>query len=289
MPDERALKILFDTYWCCTGWKSAGKPSWIPHTPPDDYNFALQAGAMFPPTKITHQVALERIGELRARISPLRVGSAFLDSLSSSRVGLRSELGSYAVALHMPLHQYAPSPGTRRCQTCGEYETGNEDVNVLNFERHKWGGVRHEQPAYIAFDLERFTSEAMKVPAVYDHQLLTRLLATLESIGTGAKLSDLVRALKPVLPGNEAQRRTVVSILGYAGVLRVPDRPAFFRSFTLAVDREETPWYKDDWPYPIRWWRGGDGIDEQEFSSGLGNSDPPSNHSIQRTRQKARR
>ena len=27
------------------------------------------------------------------------------------------------------------------------------DWNVLNFERLKWGGVRHGEPSYMAFDL----------------------------------------------------------------------------------------------------------------------------------------
>ena len=263
VPDKRALKILFDTYWCSQGWKSAGVPGWTPTTPPDDYEFAARAGVMFPSRRVTHEATLSRIIELRARISPQRVGIAFLESLLTGRVGLRSALGSYAVALNMPFHRFARSSSDRRCQVCGDYETDDSDDNVLSFERHKWGGVRHEQPTYIAFDLERFAAEADDPPTGHDPELLTRLLAAIESVAVGAKLAELVRMLRPVLPGNEAQRRTVVGILGYAGILHVADHPGFFQTFTPVPHRTETPWSKDDWPYPARWWRGGHGIDRQ--------------------------
>jgi hypothetical protein len=50
---------------------------------------------MFHARKLTREGAIDRILELRARISPQRVGTAFLESLSSRQVGLRSALGSY--------------------------------------------------------------------------------------------------------------------------------------------------------------------------------------------------
>jgi hypothetical protein len=263
VPDKRALKILFDTYWSSSGWKSAGTLGWTPQTPTNDYEFAVQAGVMFHARKITHEGTIDRILQLRARISPQRVGTAFLESLTSRRFGLRSALGSYAVALNMPFHRFAPSSDNVRCQVCGAYAAEGSNDNVLSFERHKWGGVRHAQPAYIAFDLERFIVEADDPPTDYEPKLLDGLLAAVDSVGVGAKLSELVRALKPVVPGNEAQRRTVVGILGYAGILQIADRPGFFKSFPRLADRAETPWSKDDWPYPARWWRGGHGIDRQ--------------------------
>jgi len=280
VEDRRALKVLFDTYWCSKGWKSAGKPGWTPQTPPDDYDYAIRAGVMFPARTLTHDAMLEKIGLLRSRISPHRVGAAFVESLTSGRLGLRSGLGSYAVALRLPLHRLSSMSGDRRCQVCGGYDTENTDCNVLNFERHKWGGVRHDKPAYIAFDLERFIAESAETSTDCDREKLDRLLATVESVQVGAKLSELVRALKSVVPGNDAQRRTVVAILGYAGIVQIADRPGFLRSFTRVADREETPWYKDDWPYPIRWWRGGQGIDAEAVRFWFG--EPPSTGGVAR-------
>ena len=275
MADKRALKILFDTYWSSAGWKSAGNDRWVPETPPDELAYAISAGVMFRPRRMRHDETLERIAELRLRLSPRQVGDAFTCTLSAAAPALRSALGSYAVALHMPLHRYSASGQDRRCGVCGGYDSSEQvDLNVLSFERHKWGGVRHDDPAYIAFDLECLESAGLAEPSETDRDALTSILRCCESMPAGAKLADLVSALKKLLPGNTDQRRTVISLLGFAGVLRIPDRTAFFRSFTPATAREETPWYKDDWPYPVRWWRGGHGVDPEAISFWFGQGWP---------------
>jgi hypothetical protein len=85
-----------------------------------------------------------------------------------------------------------------------------------------------------------------------------------------SSLSDLIQTIKPIFAGNDAQRRTLIEILGISGVLRIPHRIGFFRSFPLTTDRENTPWSKDDWGYPTRWWRGGSGIDREAVSFWFG-------------------
>jgi hypothetical protein len=275
VADKRSLKILFDTYWSSAGWKSAGNPKWTPQTPPEDLAYAISTGVMFPPRRIRHQEALDAIGSLRARISPRQVGNAFASTLSAAAPALRSALGSYAVGLHMPLHRYSDSRHERRCSTCGGYDSSDpHDLNTLSFERHKWGGVRHDDPVYIAFDLERFENESPTEPSSEDRATLTSVLRCCQSMPPGAKLADLVSSLKSLVPGNTDQRRTIVSVLGFAGVLRVPNRTGFLRSFTPATAREETPWYKDDWSYPARWWRGGDGVDPEAISFWFGQMCP---------------
>ena len=236
------------------------------------YTRTIEARSQRPLRTITHDSALDQIVRLRESISPQQIGDAFIYSLTSGRIALRSGLGSYAVALRMPAHQFASSSGERRCQVCGGYDTVALDLNVLNFERHKWGGVRHSQPSYIAFDLERFIAESHNTSRDLDSRLLRSLVATIESMDVGAKLSDLVRALKTVASANDAQRRTVIAILGYAGIVRIPDRPGFFKSFTRVADREQTPWHKNDWPYPIQWWKGGQGIDPEAMQFWFGQS-----------------
>jgi len=259
--DKRALKILFDTYWSSAGWKKSR------HTPPDDLAFAMRAGIMFPPCTLNHDAVVERALSLRKGIAPIQVGSAFIAALAMKQPAILSALGSLAVALNMPAHRTRLNPGEVYCSVCGSYENNEPyDVNVLNFERHKWGGVRHTDTSYIAFDLERFEAEFPNLPTEGDREILDSLFTTVENMPTGAKLGELVRNLKPVLPGNDAQRRTVIELLCLAGVLRIPGRIGFLRSFPIMRDREHTPWSKDDWGYPARWWRGGEGIDREAVS-----------------------
>lgn len=261
-PDKRALKILFDTYWGPRGWKQMGGASGKAATPPDDYDYARRVGLMFPACKATHDETIQRIGELRGRISPRDVALAFVHSFESATPGIRSALGSYSVSLNMSVHEFSSATNDRRCQICGGYATEDLDLNLLNFERHKWAGVRHEQPHYIAFDLERFAVEKPHELATDYAAWLDALRACVGSVPADGKLLELVRSIKPMMSGNEAQRRAAISILGFSGLLRIPGRPGFLNAFTPVFEREQTPWSKDDWPYPVRWWRGGAGIDE---------------------------
>ena len=266
--DKRAVKILFDTYWSPVGWKQHGSG---PVTPPNDLAYAMQAGLMFPPATLNHDAVVERVLSLRSEIAPAQVGLAFVAGLSMKQPAILSALGSFGVALNMPAHRFSPASGDHRCSICSAYENkGEYDLNILNFERHKWGGVRHANPYYIALDLERFKAEGNDPPNAVETEKLHYLLAAVENLPAGAKLADLVRAIKPILPGNDAQRRTAIEILGNAGVLSIPDRIGFFHSFPITRDREHTPWSKDDWGYPTRWWRGGNGVDKEAVQCWFG-------------------
>ena len=180
-PGKRALKILFDTYWCPNGWRSAGTLDWTPTTPAADFDYAIEAGAMFPPCVLRHDDVMRRLGTLRAEIRPRDVGDAFVASLSSKLPSLRSALGSFAVMQHLPFHSYKLPVGW--CGICGAADDKTaQDLSLLSFERHKWGGVRHENPLYAAFDLERVRVEEGDPPSTEDRARLVELVATIESM-----------------------------------------------------------------------------------------------------------
>ena len=151
-PDERAIRTLFATYWSPQGWVDD------PSTPPEELSHAVEAGVMFEPatTEATHDEVVEAVIAARDRVEEDQVRAAFLHSLTSRRLELRSALGSFAVARHLALHPHDPD-ASRYCTVCGRLpDAAAIDRNVMSFERLKWGGVRHDQLEYVAFDLERF-------------------------------------------------------------------------------------------------------------------------------------
>lgn len=170
-------------------------------------------------------------------------------------------MGSFSVGRHMQVHRLAASGASSSCVYCGAYESSSEP-NVLNFERHKWGGVRHTDPRYIALDLQIFAGEQPAAPTKSDYAILRSILEAARSMSPAARLDDLVKALSRLLPSNDAERRTLIAILGYAGILIDPRRPDFRQQFVPAVEREPTPWHKDDWPFPVQWWNGSHGLNE---------------------------
>src|SRR4051794_31777698 len=104
--DQKALKILFSTYWTSAGWKANTARSNIA---PEDLAYAINAGYMFLPEQVTHDDVVRRVIAIRKTVTMHDASRAFLASLSTRRLDLRSALGTFAVARHFPAHTYQPS------------------------------------------------------------------------------------------------------------------------------------------------------------------------------------
>ena len=102
--DKKALQILLDTYWSPRGWK---RDKTIDAA---DFEHARQAGYMFDPITVTHDDIVGRLLAIRNRVSMEQVTDAFLASLSTRRLELRSALGSFSFAAHFPDHRLVEQP-----------------------------------------------------------------------------------------------------------------------------------------------------------------------------------
>jgi hypothetical protein len=260
--DKRALKILFDLYWSGAGWHpDVGRRSHIHlKLSPEDFAYGKRAGVLFDPIRISHDAVLRRARAARDAVKVRTVADGFIASLSSRRLEWRSALGSYAVLRHLDEHP-APPPG-QLCPVCGMYDeyAEPEDLNVLNFERFKWGGVRHDQTTFAAFDLEQFSQAGRAEPTPEDVGILKRLVEAIGSAPPTTTATELQKALAPVLRSNKAEREVLIGILGLCGVLNTGVHEGFFSRFIRFDERELPPQRFADMHYPACWWRGRDGL-----------------------------
>lgn len=259
--DKHASDILQNTYWSSSGWRR--DPTVTPH----DFNYAKSQGLMFDPVLLSHDQAILAALNAASALGQAEVADAFVASLGSRRLDLRSGLGSYAVVRHLREHRMCARNGAG-CDYCGEYDHDKTalDLNILSFERIKWGGVRHSQPTYIAFDLDTLRRTPRPSPEPSDFAILKSIIDVAASMPPAARLGDLDKALAKILPSNSAERRVLIGILGYAGVITDPSRPDFRQRFVPFDERERTPWHKDDWPYPVQWWTGSHGVQRGAIS-----------------------
>jgi hypothetical protein len=138
-------------------------------------------------------------------------------------------------------------------------------LNVLSFERYKWGGVRHPHPEYIALDLECFSAAEKVKPNSDDIDLFRQIIKTIRSLKSNEKRCSeiLNQSLSRVVKSNQAERRVLIEILGYCGILKSQSYPSFFEGFVHYDNRPLPPVNTTDWTYPVCWWRGTDGINEE--------------------------
>ena len=230
--DKKARKILFATFWK-NGWIDAG----CRQTSPEDFAYAKAQDLMFDPFSISHDALIRRIVDLRRNISPDKAAKAFLASLSSRRLDWRSSLASWHFAKKPALHTYqehirlighfykngvAIPHQIHECAICGGQENyWNEDLNVLNFERVRWGGIRHGNLIYTLLDIEQLAKANVPEPSPADLAIFDSILEIVETSAPTDTPGTLRTRLKDALPSSKDERAILLEILACCGVLRV--------------------------------------------------------------------
>jgi hypothetical protein len=225
---------------------------------------------MFDPIRLSHDDIVKRAIAAVRRIERQAVADAFIVSLSSRQLELRSALGSFAVLQHIPRHA---EPRQRdACQVCGEYKRAAEeqDLNVLNFERFKWGGVRHDQPLYACMDLELFQRLPRATPTVADVTIFKDVLKAIEVAPQKTSSAALEKRLAKPLKSSKSERDTVVGILGYCGILATAEHPGYMHRFVPWSDRELPTRRFVDMAYPACWWQRSDGVNREALAYWFG-------------------
>jgi hypothetical protein len=219
---------------------------------------------MFLPEVVSHDSVVSDVIALADRVKWRDVANAFIVSLGSRRLDLRSALGSLAVACAVPSHRFVQRLGSVKCAVCGGHHRDAEeiDVSVFSFERWKWGGVARLDPTYVRFDLQRFEEWPRVAPDTPDTAVMRAMISRLsEAAMPSATPNDLETALTGLFPSNKTERRGVVEILAICGVVRPKAIPVFTDQWTNYNDRPTPPGRHNDWSFPAYAWRGSDGID----------------------------
>lgn len=216
---------------------------------------------MFDTRTCRHDEMVQSARAMAEEVGHESVSQAFLASLGSRELAFRSALGSFATTRWLPRHSYAEGRFRYICRDCGDsMEHEREDLSVLNFERLKWGGVRHLKPYYAWFDLAEFRKLPSAEPTTADRDTLKRILDVSASQPSNARANDLEKAIADLFPSSKDERRNVLQILGYCGILQPSDHPTFFQNYAHMNDRAQPIEHKNDWSFPILWWRGSDGV-----------------------------
>ena len=255
--DKRAVKILLSTYWKSSGWREDCSIS------DSDRKYAIEHGVMFEPVAFAHDTTLKGIAAMCDRITPEAVGSSFLASLSIRQPFLRSAMGSYGIARSRPQHIFSPVQNRKYCGQCSlAQEASPADLNVLSFERIKWGGVRHGGAAYDWFDLQLFLKESQPDPTPADVTLLRKTFQVIATLPPAATAGAYATAICSTFPSNLNERTVFIEILAYCGILAYPGYRDVFDNTVPPVDR---PWRDTDWSIPAMYWRACDGVNEKRL------------------------
>lgn len=262
--DAKAKKILLNTYWRGGRWKEGG-----PSCTDEDFEYAKRMGVMFDPVTTSHDECVLKLRELHEhKITKEKVVCAFLHSLSTRKVYLRSALSSFALTRDLPVHTFGERKAEAihycSCHDCNERKLMSDeqyvdqDVNVLNFERIKWGGVRLNRLLYCLLDLELLSREEDLTVTDEDVSILKSMVQAIEDCSAQDAARQLEKRWKDLFSGNQYERDFVMEIWGYAGLLQSNDK------YRKERGRGGTDFMS------MATWRGEDGYTAERMSSYFG-------------------
>jgi hypothetical protein len=242
--DKKAKDILFKTYWTSVGWVMDENRKIVA----EDFEYAKEKGLMFDPLTISKSELISKLDNTIQNISKKKITDAFLCSLTNKRLDLRSGLGSYENGKRLLTEK-----------NINDYYLGygeNRDLNVLNFERIKWGGVRHHSGLYNYLDLSLLEKENVPLPTKNDIEILKSILKVIDNSEHGEPPSKLRDRIKEVYKASKSELSVLMEILGCADIIK-----------PLRFDRKVPG--KHDWTFVLHW-RGEDKYDKQKVKEYFG-------------------
>ena len=238
--DKKAKNILFKTYWSSTGWISEDNRK----IELEDFDYAKEKGLMFEPVTLSKSELISKLENVIKAVPKKKITDAFLCSLTNKRLDWRSGLASYENAKRLINNK-----------NIDDYFYGhgkNVDINILNFERIKWGGVRHFQGLYNWLDLSQLEKEIIPQPSKEDIEVFKNLLKAIDNSEFSETPSKLRDRLSETFKGSKNERHNLIEILSCSDILK-----------PLRFDRKEPG--KHDWDFALHW-RGEDKYDRKKVN-----------------------
>lgn len=220
---------------------------------------------------LDHDDLIASLIEVRKRTDRAKVVAAFVASLRTSRLDLRSPLGSYAYHLKHPLHKlngFDPSAGSAnylQCKVCSYFSNKGRRDFVIDFDH--WASVRKTStvenfhiPAYAFADLTLFADAEVPPLVDADWEVMRQLLERIRNLPSTAQLGVLNKALTGLFKADKYVRQQVLEILGFCGVLQPKSIPLVTGRF-FCNDKNQLV-HSRDWAYPVAAWTGVDGVND---------------------------
>lgn len=254
MRDEKSVKLLNKSCWSSSGWKSKLDLS------KEELEYLRKNGLVHAKIQISHDDLVEWAIKACAGVSKQKVCHGFVASLGTRFLEYRSALGSYA-HLHL-LKKHKPETARKRppfeCDTCGaglDCSVSEKQFIELNFERYKWGGVRHGDLYFDAYDLDQYAQLPECKPTLEDWESLKSILDLAKDPVQGRSVSRLKKGIGKIIKTNDAEADTLCHILSYAGILATDVFPGFVSKF-IDYENREGGNRDSDQNYPLCCWKG---------------------------------
>lgn len=232
-------------------------------------DFLRQHGLIVPTEHIEHQELIERLHREMANADRDKVIESFLSGLENGEPHKRAVLSAYAIMQHFPPAHEATSVEGVVCRVCGAFLDPERDFTSCNGGRYTTGSITSGDPQSLYFTLRELNrAEPSTVTSV---AMLRAVLAVIRASAPADTPTVLERRIRqiPNIGMNQEESRGLLELLGHCGILQTPEHRGFQERFTylgLAPRKSRS----SDWCYPVDWWKGEYGVDENAVALWFG-------------------
>lgn len=211
---------------------------------------------------LTHDEYIKKALDVIQKTDLQKTTSAFLASLSTKNLLWRAGLPSFIVLQHLKKHEFESSKvfHPTNCHYCGLNKTQNE--LILDKFEYLHCDYINQSVSY----LESFIQLNIPNPTPDDIIIFKNIIRAIKSLPKNAQLTQLEKSIQGQFKSNKFQRISLLYTLGYMGILLPQNTKCYhdkFLTYDFIHDEQSPHFYKNDWKYPVRFWTGIDGVNDE--------------------------
>ncbi len=220
-----------------------------------------------------HDTLNARLREAVASTDSKQMAIAFLASLGNRNLLGRAAFGSFVILQHLPKHAYAKSEvfSGAECRVCGLVDRPIQQYAMGDPPKLSW--MHHTSLPFCHATLSSYLKQKVSLPTERDRELLQELLQAIRDLPAEAQLTQMLKAVPKSIKSNKNERTCLLQILGFAGILCPPEQKDYcheFLPYDFVESAQPPHFYKRDWSYPVRWWEGRHGVNEDRVQEWFG-------------------
>ena len=244
--------------------------------PVEKYLPAVIEGTMFLcEEQFAHQQAIQKATERVQSIAYNDVAHAFIYGVVNGIPAYRTALPAYLHIKNIPEHgeEHLLDDNVNiypYCNRCNYHAASKETkisfmwINAMQYHRIYEGGyIGGQVPTTSSFLLREFIKMPKVTATKEDYQLFIDSLKLVECLESEKKVGAYKEILQKskILPLKSKEYQKYLDILGYLDILHTEEHRGITKKFIRSQDMKDAEEHKNDYGYPVRFWRAKNGVD----------------------------
>lgn len=217
-------------------------------------------GMVVPSERLSHDELISRLFEEVKGAIKHEVIESFLYGLEHGAAQCRAALSAFAITLNFPQHSF-DSPKGVQCEICSGFKSKCMNYTLYDVMRHISGATNGGPPEQLYFFLKKHNElRAHKSSSVSVLNHILDVIRSAEDEETPVTLEKKIRAI-PGVTFTKEESRSLLDLLGHLSILETTEHKGFLSEFKN-IGRMPRKSRSSDWSYPVDFWIGKDGVNE---------------------------